>query len=181
MTSYMPRLLEDHRNLIRLLRFLREEIGHYDDPDIETDLHSVLSALDYISAYAETFHHPLEDAAFDRMELRGIGQREIIDEIRGQHEELELETKELKRLLELVFDDHPVPVEQIQGALNKYLDSQFAHMEAEERDIFPVMEKSLSDDDWRQILTEIDDHVDPLFSKAPIESYVDLGRRLGLA
>ncbi|MFT7467952.1 MAG: hemerythrin-like domain-containing protein [Candidatus Pseudothioglobus sp.] len=181
MTTQVQCLLNDHRNLVRLLQFLREEIAHYDDPNIDTDLHSVLSALDYISTYTETFHHPLEEAAFDRMELLGIGERAVITRIREQHEELERDTIELKRLLEMVFDDHIVHAVQIKRVLNNYLDSQFQHIEIEERDIFPAMKQALSDDDWRQISKVVAERSDPLFHSSPSETYAELSRRLGLA
>ncbi|MFT5887324.1 MAG: hemerythrin-like domain-containing protein [Zhongshania sp.] len=181
MATLIQRLLDDHRNLIHLLQFLRKEIAQYDDPTIDTDLHSVLSALDYISTYTETFHHPLENAAFNRMELLGIGERTVITRIREQHEELERDTIELKRLLGMVFDDHIVPVVHIKRALNNYLDSQFQHIEIEERDIFPAMKQALSNEDWEQIVKEVNDRVDPLFRKSPIEPYAALSRRLGLS
>lgn len=180
MVTDLQRLLDDHRNLLRLLRFLREEIGHYDDPEIDTDLHQVLDALDYISSYPETCHHPMEEAAFDRMEQRGIGEHEVIQRIRAQHKELERATAELKRLLELVFNDHPVPIKRIKEALHDYLDGQFRHIEAEEQEIFPVMARELNDEDWRYVAAAVEARRDPLFNGTLTEPYAELSRRLGI-
>lgn len=181
MATPYDKLIDDHRNLRKLLRFLREEIGHYDDPDVDTDLARVREALDYLGSYPETYHHPLEEAAFDVLEQKNVGDTAVIEKIRGQHIELGRATAELTRTLDLIYSDHAVPVDTVKAALNQYLDLQFTHLECEDKDIFPLFEKALSSDDWERIAAQVDPTQDALFYPSSIETYRELSDSLGLS
>lgn len=180
MATPYQQLVQDHRNLIRVLRFLRDEIGHYDDMMRETSVSQVLEALDYISNYPQAFHHPLEEAAFAFMEEHGIGDTAVMEKIRRQHEELERETAELLQLFNMIYEDHVVPADRIREALNRYLDLQFEHIETEDNEIFPTFENELTAQDWKTIARKVDQKDDPLFHTPHVESYSELSRSLGL-
>lgn len=172
-------LLEDHRYMLTLLRVLREEVAKYDDPQQATNVNLVMEALEYLDDYPRTFHHPLEEAAFDYLLEHSLGDTGAIEKIREQHEDLERETGELIRLFEIVSSDQVVPVSRIKETLSKYLDLQFTHIETEERDIFPAIEEHLGPEQWEGISGRIRHRRDPLFSGSP-RSYPELVRRLGL-
>lgn len=180
MTNPFQQLVDDHRHLRQLLRFLRDEVDRYDDAMQETDIALVVEALDYMSNYPQAFHHPLEEAAFDYMAERDIGDDEVVATIREQHRELERETTELARLFDMIYNDHIVPVDRIKSALNKYLDLQFRHIETEDEEIFPVFEQELSDRDWKAIAGRVTEKHDPLFHTPQLETYGRLSRNLGL-
>lgn len=180
MATPYQQLVQDHRNLLRLLRFLRDEIGHYDDIMRETNVSQVLEALDYMNNYPQAFHHPLEEAAFDFMEEQGIGDTAVVKKIRLQHEELERETAELWQLFNMIYEDHIVPADRIREALNRYLDLQFEHIETEDNEIFPTFEKDLTAEDWKTIAAKVEKKDDPLFHVPHVESYGELSRSLGL-
>lgn len=180
MVKPYEQLVDDHKNLRKLLRFLREEIAHYDDVNVETDLARVREALDYLSSYPQSYHHPLEEAAFDILEQRNVGDASIIEKIRGQHTVLQSATAELFHIFDLIHGDHVVPVDKVKTALDQYLDLQFYHLEFEDKEIFPLFEQVLSSDDWERITSEVAPTRDPLFHPSSIETYRELSISLGL-
>lgn len=170
-------LLKDHEHLVTLLRLLRAEVQKYDDSEEETDVNVVVEALDYLNDYPNSYHHPLEEASFDYLIQNNLAYSEVIQKIRSQHQRLEEETAELFRMFQLVSRDQIVPVSRIKDALNRYLDLQFEHIDTEEKEIFPVMEKSLGPDDWKEINSRIRYYRDPLFN-GPAPSYPELKQKL---
>lgn len=180
MATPLDRLVEDHQHLRILLRYLREQIRYYDDPEVETDLPRVIEALEYLSSYPQVFHHPLEEAAFDYMEARKLGNAVVIEKIRGQHDELEHKTTELQGLFERIYNDQVVPVSRIKETFDRYLDLQFQHLETEDQEIFPVMKESLKAADWDKIEAVVDAAEDLLFRPRAGESYAELSASLGL-
>ncbi len=180
MHQLYKQLLDDHRNLATLLRFVRDQVARYDDDDRETHVDLILEALEYISDYADAVHHPLEEAAFDQMAEKSLGDPEVIELIRHQHEELASEKAKVTGLFEMIFNDHAVPVDKLKATLDHYLDLQFAHMEAEESKILPVMSEQLTAEDWDKIAARIASQPDPLFHHKGAESYAALRRELEL-
>jgi len=167
MVNPFRQLQDDHKNLARVLRLLRREVGKYDDPDDETDLNLLLEGIDHLNDYPHHYHHPLEEAAFAYMLEHKLGDAEVIEYIQGQHKELEGKTRELKALFELVASDQVVPVSQVKEVVDSYLDPQFAHLNTEARDIFPVMEECLDQSAWEVITRDVEEHIDPLFRGDP--------------
>lgn len=180
MPTPFNQLVEDHQHLRKLLRYLREQISHYDNPDVETDLPRVIEAMDYLSSYPQSYHHPLEEVAFDYMQARNLGDACVIDRIRRQHAELERATADVQTLFENIYADHVVPASRLKETFNHYLDMQFQHLETEDEEIFPVMNESLSLTDWEKIALEVEAVKDPLFRPGSIESYRELSESLGL-
>lgn len=180
MATVLDQLVEDHHHLRTLLRYLREQISHYDDPSVETDLPCVMEALDYLHGYPQVYHHPLEDAAFDDLEERAIGDAAVIEKIRSQHHELEQETAAVRQLFEAIYNDQVVPVSRLKETFNRYLDMQFRHLQTEDEEIFPVMADAFSASDWERIAAKVDPADDPLFRPGSIETYRELSASLGL-
>ncbi len=172
-------LLDDHRNMARLLGFVRDQVARYDDSEHETHVSLILEALDYISSYSDVVHHPLEEAAFARMTEKHLGDAAMIEAIQRQHEVLGKEKADLKGLFEMIFSDHVVPVEKLRLKLDHYLDLQYQHMQDEENTIMPVMLDKLTAADWDDIAAQIESTPDPLFHRAT-ETYAALRRELEL-
>ncbi len=177
MENPLNHLQEDHRNFLRLLALLRTEVGKYDDTEKETDLNLLLEAIAYLRDYPHNFHHPLEEAAFAYMLEHGFGDRDIIEKIQEQHEELEAKTAELQQLFELISSDQVVPINQIKETVNSYLDKQFKHLKTEDEAIFPAMAEHLDDAAWEEITRNIEQHTDELFRGNPAP-YPELDRQL---
>jgi len=177
MQSLFKQLQDDHRNLMKVLRLLRKEVGKYDDPEHQTDLNLLLEGIDYLNDYPHRYHHPLEEAAFAYMLEHKLGDEEVIRNIQSQHKELEGKTAEMMGLFKLVANDQVVPISQIKEAVNSYLDLQFTHLETEDKHIFPVMEEHLDDAAWEQIAAAVNERVDPLF-RGDSDAFPQMERKL---
>lgn len=172
------RLLEDHQRIAKVLNFLRHQLALYNDPDREPSLNVVMEALDYIDAYPDVVHHPLEEIAFDAMEQRGIGDVGAIERLREQHKVLAEKTASLRDLFESILQDHPVPIEKVAEELTDYVNLQFDHMNTEESEILPRMQAEFSESDWAEIARQVEQRPDPLFEDLPSESFEELSREM---
>ncbi len=179
MNDLMARLRQDHRNLSRLFDMLEEQVARYDrDSDREPDLLLILDIVAYLNDYPRVYHHPLEEEAIAYMAERHLGETSVNDFIHHQHEDLEAATKRLSLLFKTIANDQPVAIEDIRAALDDYLALSRKHLKEEDDRLFPAMEASLSDEDWRTIASRLPERRDPLFTEDPDEAFADLKSRL---
>ncbi len=151
MSKPLQQLIEDHKRTRRLLRYLQHQLSQIEASVERGDLHCIREVLDFMGSYPQCYHHPLEEAA---MHLLGQRHPELAPRfvaIHQQHEELEKENRGLAALFEMIYQDHPVPMWRIKEQVNRYCDSQLAHLEKEDREILPLFKHYLSYQDWRHL------------------------------
>lgn len=179
MNEVMQRLHHDHRNLSRLYDMLEEQVTRYDGKSAEEpDLLLILDIMAYLNDYPKAYHHPLEEEAIAFMVEQGLGDAAVSDFIYHQHEELAQATKRLSQLFKTVALDQPVSIDTIRETLGSYLSQSRKHLQAEEDQLFPVMEKVLNETQWQAIAARIPEHKDPLFADDPDEAFAALKSRL---
>jgi hemerythrin-like domain-containing protein len=180
MSKPFQQLVTDHRNIKKLLQYLRNEVKHYDDALEDTDTARILEALDYLSDYPQNFHHPMEEVAMDLLVERNVGDKDAILKVRAQHQEIERETRKLADLFEQIYNDQIVPVSRIKEQLARYYDLQSLHLETEDKTIMPLFEKTFSEADWDWISCQVENRHDPLFFAPYTESFQELSQSLAL-
>lgn len=181
MAHILEQLLTDHRNIDKVLTVLEHEIDRYDQPgnaDEEgPDLSLVFDILDYIHAYPDKFHHPLEEAAFDCMRERGLGDPEEIAAIRREHGQLSKTSSEIRVLFNSIKLGSPVSLKDLHTKLNEFLQQQRDHISREEQTVFQSM-KQLDDKASDEARARVKPAKDPVFSKFQEEQYNTLLERL---
>jgi hemerythrin-like domain-containing protein len=158
-------LLEEHRNIEKLLRVLEQELevfDHSEPPDYE-----ILQAIiDYFKDYPESYHHPKEDIVFEKLKLRDSSAVRYVGDVEGEHQ---LETERLRRFAQAVHDilaGREYPRERFHNVVREFIAHQRQHMQKEERLLFPAAIKALQKDDWAEIEARMNDRKDPLFDGA---------------
>ena len=63
-------------------------------------------------------------------------------------------------------------------AVESYVDDHLAHMRTEEREILPLAQQVLTDDDWAELDAEFQKNKDPLTGHEPADEYRDLFSRI---
>jgi len=166
MSQLLEKLRRDHVNLSRLLDLLSAQLdalrdGHESNFDLKIEM------LDYIEHYAEQHHHPTEDLidqrVFAKPEL--AEQRPLQDRVLREHEALLGLARRYRELLEGVIQGEVVPREEIEVRGRDFIALQRQHIDLEEQELFPLVEKNLTEEEWKQLETSIPHMDDPVFQR----------------
>ena len=168
-------LLEEHRNIEKLLLVLEQELNvfdHSEPPDYE-----ILQAIiEYFQDYPESYHHPKEDIVFEKLKLRDPAAVARVGDVEAEHQ---LETKRLQRFAQAVGDilaGREYPRQRFHNVVHEFIEHQRQHMDKEERLLFPAAVKALQQDDWAEIDARMNDRKDPVFDGATERNSTPFGR-----
>lgn len=180
MHAIMDALHGDHKNFSRLLSLVTEELvllqqGQFPDFNLLLDL------IDYVENYPDLYHHPREDAIYRIYMERHEEGREAIENLIREHKALRGLTEELRASVEALLHDAIVPKGQLADQLADFIAKQASHLNTEERDIFPLLNRSLTEEEWQRIESEVPIQEDPLFGEHPAEDYRALYDRITTA
>ena len=162
MLRSIPMLLAQHRRLGTL-------------PDFAT----LRAMLFYVDEFPEKRHHLKEsELLFPKMRARTAEAGEVLDRLDQDHARGERAIRELEHAL-LAFEMMGEPRrEAFEHAARQYVDFYLAHMSLEEKQILPLAEKVLTDDDWVEIDAGFKANRDPLTGHEPDEPYRALFTRI---
>ncbi|MGH1469669.1 MAG: hemerythrin domain-containing protein [Cellvibrionaceae bacterium] len=150
-------LYADHYNHLRLLRFLEAEVDCFEcGEDWHVRLPVILEIFDYLHAYPERRHHPIEEAAFELLLKKGVDNSEDIWAIRAEHTKLEELTRKASQLFTAVANDIVISKEELVFVTKAFLTRQFEHIYRENFEFYPVFERDISDKEWDSIERKVD-------------------------
>jgi hemerythrin-like domain-containing protein len=163
MSRIIEILLEEHRNIEKLLLVLEQELEVFDrseGPDYE-----ILQAIIlYFQDYPESCHHPKEDMVFNKLKVRDPDAAQRIGDVVAEHQ---VETKRLRQFAQAVEDilaGREFLRQTFHNVVHDFIEHQRQHMDKEERLLFPAAVKALRPDDWAEIDGQLNDRKDPLFN-----------------
>lgn len=170
-------LCADHFNLLRLLRALEAEIACYEAGGGRAGrLSVILDIFDYVQVYPEKWHHPVEEALFEVLLRKQVENSELIWGMRAEHKTLESLTRHTAELFMAVANDTIVPIYKLADATREYIARQLDHINQENRLIYPLLEKNLTDEEWDDITDQVSARLDPLFNQEMRGEYAQLHR-----
>ena len=169
----------DHINMKRLLKILTNKIVLL-EKDETVDFRLVKTIITYLRHYADRFHHPMEDLIWAYYRKHYRVSSDIAARLPLEHKRVKQATIELDELLEMILLDAIVPKEQCIEKLKYFVALQSAHMAYEEEQILPLIEESLSDNDWENIRQQwqYNEYKDPLFGESVADQYRKLATYL---
>ena len=163
MSRIIEILLEEHRNIEKLLLVLEQELEVFarsERPDYE-----ILQAIiQYFQDYPESCHHPKEDMVFKKLKVRDPAAAKRIGDVEAEHQ---VETNRLLRFAQAVADilaDREFLRQAFHNVVHDFIEHQRQHMDKEERLLFPSAAKALRPEDWAEIDVRLNDRKDPLFN-----------------
>jgi hemerythrin-like domain-containing protein len=177
MNAIMTQLHQDHINLSRLLTVLKNKLVELKEGE-RPDYHLIQDVIHYIVDYADTYHHPMEDVLYQYTIKHYPEHQETLNEIEQEHATIRGESNAFQEQVENILLDAIVPMGQFIEQLDQFVTQQFAHLNREEGRIFPLLEKTLSDDDWASVKAHLDHRDDPLFGNEVAEEYKRLYQAL---
>lgn len=160
----LEELHRDHRNLEKILDLLASQLDHFLAGN-ESDFDLKIELLEYIEAYANQGHHPLENTIFVAAKPR-VGERaELMDRLMMQHQVLGQLTRTFRNSLENIFQGGVMSRDELELQGREFIALQRQHLALEEQEAFSVLDEVLQESDWAKIIAQSSDYDDPVFDK----------------
>ena len=163
MSRIIEILLEEHRNIEKLLLVLEQELEVFDRSE-RPDYEILQAIIQYFQDYPESCHHPKEDMVFKKLKVRDPATAKHIGDVEAEHQ---VETNRLLRFAQAVADilaDREFLRQAFHNVVHDFIEHQRQHMDKEERLLFPAAIKALRLEDWAEIDARLNDRKDPLFN-----------------
>jgi len=136
------------------------------------DFSALRAMLFYVDEFPEKRHHRKEsELLFPRLRARTPLARDLLDQLDDEHERGHARIRDIEHALTEYEMLGPARAADFDRALRRYVDFYLAHMALEEDEIFPLAERHLTDEDWRQLDAELAGEPDPLTGRSPDEEY----------
>lgn len=174
MHKIMAELHQDHIHLTRLLNMLDEQV-EFLGSDGDPDFFLMIDIANYIQHYPDLVHHPKEDQVYRVLRERTDKWTDIVDSLLDEHRHLPEVTLEFLNLLEGAASSYSiVSREDLKEKIENFIKIEREHMNKEENTIFPLIEKTLNEQDWEAVETNLIKKTDPLFGAQVEQSYENL-------
>lgn len=163
-------LLEEHRNIEKLLHVLEHELEIFDRGD-RPDYEILQTIIQYFQDYPEDCHHPKEEMIFKKLKSRDAVAASRFGDVEAEHE---IETKRLRsfaHVVDYILADQEFLREDFHFAVHDFVEHQRQHLKKEEQLLFPAAVKALQREDWAEIDARLDDRTDPLFDRVVEEKF----------
>ncbi len=175
--TILNELHQDHINLNKILAILRLKVeklraGNHPDFSLMADV------IDYISNYADAYHHRREDTLYKHFHGRSVELDQLLMGCEEEHLQMKASSTHLAETIDGILHDAVIPMDEFTDQLEAYLDQQDAHLNREEGSLFPMIQGVANDQDWEQLKTELPKSDDPLFGEKQAVQYTDLYKAL---
>lgn len=170
----MEELHQDHINLTRVFNIL-EQLSEILSTNGDPDLFLMIDIFDYVQHYPDLVHHPKEDKIYDVLMNRSIEGAKYLVQLSKEHQYLPTLSNELYKIMDSAANSTLfVSREELQSKIEFFLRIERKHMDLEEKIVFPMINKTLTDEDWDSIEVAILDKNDPLFGDSLEACYKNL-------
>lgn len=163
-------LQQDHRNISKLLDIFEKQITIMQGGD-NPDYRMMQDIMHYMGHYPNEFHHPREEQLYEKIKNRSMEIKSLVSRIDNEHITMGKLTDCIKDRLTEIFNGSIVPTSTIYELSKEFLDIYRKHIEFEERDMFPLIRESLTEQDWMEINASVSNIDDPLFGKTVEDFY----------
>jgi hemerythrin-like domain-containing protein len=173
---------EEHLALSAMLRAIVLLLAEHRRTGTLPDFGALRAMLFYVDEFPEKRHHRKESGKlFPKLRARTPLSRELLDRLDQDHAYGERRIRAVEHAL-LGFEILGEPRrEAFEQALEGYVDFYLAHMALEEREILPLAERVLTEDDWADLDEAFQANRDPLTGCEPEADYAALFDRIAKA
>ncbi len=162
--------------VLNVAKHIREEICAN---RMKPDFRLLWTIIRYIEEFPETLHHPKEDDfLFSRLKSRTHAADALIATLNQEHQEGKRRIQALRTALSEFERSSEHSSEHFFSALESFVQFHFHHMTMEERDIFPLAELHLGEQDWQEIAAAFRDNQDPLFGAMRLAHFRELFHKI---
>ncbi|MGB0466549.1 MAG: hemerythrin domain-containing protein [Pontibacterium sp.] len=175
--TILTELHQDHINLNKMLAILQLKVGKLRAGD-HPNFSLMADVVSYISDYADAYHHRREDCMYKHFYGRDPALDKLITSCEDEHRHMKYTCTVLSETIEGILHDAVVPMDAFTDRLASFLDEESAHIDKEDKVLFPMLQKLATEQDWAQLLEELPRLDDPLFGEKQAVQYADLYNEL---
>ncbi|MDC0609319.1 hemerythrin domain-containing protein [Vibrio sp.] len=173
----IERIRREHGYMTRLLAILRNQLQRLQNEE-NVNYSLVKEIVDYLSSHSEAIHHPKEDLIYYYF-MEKYGSDKNISDLANDHVELSERTHRFLEIVEMILQDAIVPQEVFLEQLSDFIVSQKQHLDLEEREIIPLVNKTFVVEDWQYLEKQwLKNEDDPVFGDTIAEQYKQLAARV---
>lgn len=155
---------DEHRSIAAVLHGLKQVLSGVDAGQVSVEFPLLRAMLFYIEKFPEALHHPKEELyLFRLLQLRTDECSAVIAELSEQHHEGAVMFATLRESLQRYEAGAAGAQAAFIQLANTFVESQWRHMEAEEKVILPAASRYLTATDWQQVATAFLDNGDSRF------------------
>lgn len=173
MNNLLDKLHNDHKNFIRLLTYIEHQLQIIKDCDL-VDFQTIQFSIEYMKDYSDVIHHPQENIIFKYFIEHYDLNHNVIHGLMDEHEIMPTLTEKIIDMLECVISDVPISRAEFCEKLSEYINIQKNHMDHEESDVYPILYKEMTTEDWKALTSQYEDINDPLFGHPENKKYQEL-------
>jgi hemerythrin-like domain-containing protein len=170
---------DEHAALSAMLRSIVLLLSQHRRQGTLPDFGSLRAMLFYMDEFPEQRHHLKESQLlFPKLRERTHEADAVLDRLDQDHARGERAIRDLEHALlgfEMMGEPRRVAFE---NAVQQYADFYFQHMSLEEKQIMPLAEKLLTDQDWAELDEAFAANRDPLTGHEPEDEYRALFSRI---
>jgi hemerythrin-like domain-containing protein len=170
MIEIMRMLLDDHRNMAKLLEVLDRQILQLAQAGT-ADYNLIKDILDYTLHYPTRIHHPLEDLVYQKLKIRDANWAETLNNVEEEHAKLETLTRQFAMTISRCLQGEKCSREQVVQIGQDLVNLSQRHMNIEEAMLFPAAQGNFTPSDWADIALALAAPDDPLFGPRLQQSY----------
>jgi hemerythrin-like domain-containing protein len=170
---------EEHSALSAMLRSIVLLLAQHRRQGTLPDFGALRAMLFYVDEFPEKRHHRKEtEVLFPKLRARTPMSRELLDRLDDDHARGERRIRNVEHAL-LAFEMMGEPRRKaFEQAVEHYVDFYLAHMALEEREILPLAQRVLTEDDWAELDEAFGANQDPLTGCEPDAEYKALFTRI---
>lgn len=162
MHPLIQRLILDHKRLLILLKVLKQQLDDF-QAGSEHDLDLACELIQYLQAYENLVHHPVEELIFSKFLARLETDHNALQNAMQQHRLLTTMTHKFHNTLESIIQGVVIPRAEVNTQGQNLLKNLFEHVQLEELQIFPELNSGLTHADWLYLEDQVTITKDPLF------------------
>lgn len=167
--------IAEHMRLAAVLQTLKQLATQAVARASESDLRAARAMLVYLADYPQRVHHRREETElFARLRGREASTDRLLDRLEGEHAASGEAVLRLMHALNRAEFGGTADRERYAAAAARFVADWHAHMEAEERELFPAAERLLGEADWQAIAAELARERDPLHGLPPDAPFDEL-------
>lgn len=170
---------DEHAALAAMLRSIPLLLSEHRRKGTLPDFAALRAMLFYVDEFPEKRHHRKEsELLFPKLRARTPLSRELLDKLDDDHERGERKIRNVEHALlgfEMLGEARR---EAFETAIERYVEFYMAHMALEEREILPLAERVLTEQDWRELDHAFLGNRDALAGAQPEEEYRQLFTRI---
>ncbi len=169
----------EHESIAAVLITMRLLVRKAPDRLDPSDARVFRTMLYYLDVFTEREHHRKEEShLFPRIRAHTHEADAILDVLTREHESEQAAIRGVEQALLRLEEGGAREFAAFTNAVERYIDSYFAHIRKEECDVLPLAQRVLTAQDWAEIEAAFASYRDPLGGVTPRTEYEQLFTRI---